>query len=351
MIWHRHAPKCGTNTRSVCPLALPAILTPKKGGRGGSGYKISKTSYAMDKDSGIFGWGRLGYSTEDMALPYHRTFRIATDPTSDTHSFLPQVHSAVDSYWVDQRPGPLDIASHTHDLRVQELQVNREVYLGSAIADIHDDQNTFVDHSSDSDTFRAGLSSFTTPTNVNDAYGPPLITSNDNPTYNDHGGVDTTSIFHQEGESVNVPLVQGHQYTQSDTTSSNSEFPIPSCVPTTVQYQEHGELRGLLQQLQKPGKGKGPVVSSPQSSRQPVGTRQARHQAHKPYPCNVCRKKYAQSQGLLRHYREKHHPMLCGHCGAFEWGRPYLYKEHLQKEHPNVNPDTALREAKSAGRM
>jgi hypothetical protein len=33
---------------------------------------------------------------------------------------------------------------------------------------------------------------------------------------------------------------------------------------------------------------------------------------------------------------------LCTYCYAFEWGRPYRFKEHLEKEHPDVDLDAAL---------
>ena len=33
------------------------------------------------------------------------------------------------------------------------------------------------------------------------------------------------------------------------------------------------------------------------------------------------------------------------YCVGFEWGRPYRFKEHLKKRHPNVDPDAVLDEA------
>jgi hypothetical protein len=37
-------------------------------------------------------------------------------------------------------------------------------------------------------------------------------------------------------------------------------------------------------------------------------------------------------------------------CRDFEWGRPYLLREHLEKEHPDVDIDEALDEAVRARR-
>jgi hypothetical protein len=36
---------------------------------------------------------------------------------------------------------------------------------------------------------------------------------------------------------------------------------------------------------------------------------------------------------------------MCTYCGDFEWGRPYRFKEHLKKRHPDLDPDAALDEA------
>ncbi|KAH9961060.1 hypothetical protein BC827DRAFT_1267804 [Russula dissimulans] len=205
--------------------------------------------------------------------------------------------------------------------------------------------------------FYPGLSSFAhakTPTNSNEV---PLVISNDGLTYTyiNNGDVDTTFNCLQEGESMDVSSVRGYQYTPSDTTStsSNSEPSIPpgmSCASgiQVVRYQEQRASRGLLQLLPKQVKGQGPAASSSRSSRRPAGTRGARNG---PYSCNVCRKPYTQQQGLWRHHREKHNPEFCNYCGKlFKWGRPYLYRRHLQKKH-GIILDAALDEATDAGRM
>ena len=33
------------------------------------------------------------------------------------------------------------------------------------------------------------------------------------------------------------------------------------------------------------------------------------------------------------------------YCHDFKWGRPYWFKEHLKKRHPDVDPNVALEEA------
>lgn len=60
--------------------------------------------------------------------------------------------------------------------------------------------------------------------------------------------------------------------------------------------------------------------------------------------CSICRTSYAQRQGLGRHVRTVHNPNLCFLC-EFSWGRPYEYRNHLQKKHPGVNPDMILGKA------
>jgi len=179
----------------------------------------------------------------------------------------------------------------------------------------------------------------------------PLFKSNYSLTYIDHGDVDTTFNYRPEGELMNVPLAQGHQYTQSDTTStsSNSELSIPpriSWAPAILQFQEQRTSRGLPQQ--KPGKVKGPAPPPSRSPRRPTGARGARNG---PYLCDVCDKPYTQRQGVGRHRRETHDARSCNHCDTFKWGRPYLYKKHLQKEHSDVDLNATLDEITGAGRM
>jgi len=150
---------------------------------------------------------------------------------------------------------------------------------------------------------------------------------------------------------MNVPSIQGYQYTQPRTisTSWNSESSNPSGTSPTqvpVQYREQRASQGLPKRRQKPGKGKGPVAP-PRTFRQPAGARGA----HSPYLCNLCGKRYAQLQGVRRHRREAHElRSSCSYCGEFEWSRPYLYKEHLREWHPTIDPDAAVDEAKGAGR-
>ena len=61
----------------------------------------------------------------------------------------------------------------------------------------------------------------------------------------------------------------------------------------------------------------------------------------RPYLCNVCGEQYAQPQGVNRHYRAKHDPCSCIYCGA-EWSRPYQYRDHIEKQHPDVDPNLVL---------
>ena len=66
----------------------------------------------------------------------------------------------------------------------------------------------------------------------------------------------------------------------------------------------------------------------------------------KKFRCNDCGAKYVQRQGLNRHRIEKHEPNLCRYCGA-KWARPYEYRDHLKKHHPDVDRDIEL--GKAAG--
>ena len=66
----------------------------------------------------------------------------------------------------------------------------------------------------------------------------------------------------------------------------------------------------------------------------------------RPYLCNACGERFAQPQGVNRHYRAKHDPSSCIYCSA-KWSRPYQYRDHIEKQHPDVDPDLVL--GKAAG--
>lgn len=85
------------------------------------------------------------------------------------------------------------------------------------------------------------------------------------------------------------------------------------------------------------------VEASSRSSRQRAGMREVHE---RPYLCSACGKRYAQPQGVNRHYRARHDPSSCIYCGA-KWSRPYQYRDHIEKQHPNVDPDMVL--GKAAG--
>ena len=82
------------------------------------------------------------------------------------------------------------------------------------------------------------------------------------------------------------------------------------------------------------------------SSRSPKQTAGMRKVLERPYLCNVCGEGFAQPQGVNRHHRAKHDPSSCIYCGAI-WSRPYQYRDHIEKQHPEVDPNLIL--GKAAG--
>jgi hypothetical protein len=78
-------------------------------------------------------------------------------------------------------------------------------------------------------------------------------------------------------------------------------------------------------------------------TRTPTVASDTRMNAMGRYLC-VCGRSYSQIQGLRRHQREKHEASLCLYCGVFEWSRRYRLKEHLMKQHPDVDIAAALAE-------
>jgi len=178
--------------------------------------------------------------------------------------------------------------------------------------------------------------------------GPDPVTLKD-PAYIGPAGMDATRHWNKEGVSMDFPSDQDNQYTPIDAMSDVS-VPSPlsaisSTTPDFAQYQEQlaSRDRDMPKQFQETDSDtSNPATPSSQSSQQPADTRGA---AKCKYTCNICLKTYSQKQGVRRHQREKHNASLCMHCYSFEYGRPYRYKEHLRKHHPDVDIDKALADA------
>jgi hypothetical protein len=146
---------------------------------------------------------------------------------------------------------------------------------------------------------------------------------------------------------MNVSQGQGHQFTRFDKTLSDSAPLVPSAIPRTLTNVQHQQIvpRDRHQRNQETRKGSAATSSQSSRRRADIGGALTRR-----YSCDQCGKKYTQPQGLSRHHRETHSPSLCRRCGVFEWGRPYVLKEHLKRCHPGVNPDVELKKIKQISR-
>ena len=60
------------------------------------------------------------------------------------------------------------------------------------------------------------------------------------------------------------------------------------------------------------------------------------------YSCDACGERYAQRQGVSRHRRRAHNNPHSCLCCNFKWSRPYRYRDHLKKHHPDVDRDYVL---------
>ena len=141
--------------------------------------------------------------------------------------------------------------------------------------------------------------------------------------------------------STSVSLGHAHQSTPAHSTSFNlsapSTLPVISCRQNAVQRVPKRPHRF---RKTKTGPAAASLRSSPSlRSGEKPGVSQGR------YSCNICNLDYAQPQGLARHQYEKHKAILCIYCREFSWGRPYLFRMHLVKQHPGVDPDAAIDEA------
>ena len=130
-----------------------------------------------------------------------------------------------------------------------------------------------------------------------------------------------------------------HSFTHVDTASN---LPMALILPGTLHTPPPVKSRAKIKSHDRPhqykkSRKKGEVQSLHWSRRSADI-----HKARIPqFSCDDCGAKYVQQQGLNRHHREKHQPSLCMFCDA-EWGRPYEYREHLEKHHPDIDPDMVL---------
>ena len=137
-----------------------------------------------------------------------------------------------------------------------------------------------------------------------------------------------------------------HSFTRVDTAFNfpMALFPPGTSHITPVESREEGGPQDQPHQYQNSRK-KGEVQSL-HWSRRPAGIRKA---CTPRFSCDDCGAKYAQPQGVYRHYRAKHNPRSCAYCGD-EWSRPYQYRDHLEKHHPDVDPDMVLGKAAESRR-
>lgn len=147
--------------------------------------------------------------------------------------------------------------------------------------------------------------------------------------------------------SRGVSLGHTHQSTPAHPTSSNlsaqsiSTHPVISCGQTVVQDKER-RVPERPHRFQKTETYPAASLSRSSPSLRPgekPGVSQGR------YSCSICKLDYAQRQGLTRHQCEKHKARLCIYCREFAWGRPYIFRKHLVKHHPGIDPDAAIDEA------
>ena len=158
---------------------------------------------------------------------------------------------------------------------------------------------------------------------------------------------DTNRIGLHESVSMNFRLDYGHLYARNHATSNFSIPSMPqdvSCTPTAVQGQAESTSRDRPQQLKQTGIGAENASSQP--SQRPTDEGET---PKGQYPCEICGRRYAQLQGVRRHYRAMHDPSSCSYCD-FKWSRPYQYRAHIKKRHRDVIPDVALNEAMWARR-
>ena len=144
---------------------------------------------------------------------------------------------------------------------------------------------------------------------------------------------------------MSVSLGHTHQSTPAHPTSSNlsspSTLPVISCWRTVVQNKRR-RVPKRPHRLQKTETDPAAALSRSSPSLRPVEKPEV---SQGRYSCIICDLDYAQSQGLTRHQCEKHNARLCIYCRKFSWGRPYLFRKHLVKQHPGIDPDAAIDEA------
>jgi hypothetical protein len=144
---------------------------------------------------------------------------------------------------------------------------------------------------------------------------------------------------------MSVSLGHAHQSTPAHPTSSNFSAPstllVTSCGQTVVRDKER-RVPKRPHRFQKTETDSTAALSRSSPSLRPgekPGVSQGR------YSCSICNLDYAQPQGLTRHQYEKHKARLCIYCREFAWGRLYLFRNHLLKRHPGIDPDAAIDEA------
>jgi hypothetical protein len=172
---------------------------------------------------------------------------------------------------------------------------------------------------------------------------------------------------------VNAPSIQRRHYGLSGSRipssvnqSTSRRQPFPQGQPLDPELSTHAPFEGIphlsasltshqISHFSLETQSEFMEVSRgiPQASPKPIevcatspcsGNTSSEHPAKHPrvrYRCEICRKEFAQKQGVGRHRLEKHEPYYCLYCPTFRWGRLYLLKQHLKKKHPEVDLATA----------
>lgn len=115
---------------------------------------------------------------------------------------------------------------------------------------------------------------------------------------------------------------QSHRYTFVDTTPNfNESLTLPEILrkkPVAVLSQPPGRLAS--------------------------GVRKRRKVLERPYPCDICGKRFAQQQNVSRHQKKEHNkPHSCIVPGCEDkWNRPDEFRAHLINFHPDIDPDKVI---------